>query len=120
MRNETNKKKKYKDAWETFIARNDEDTAQSRRDLRFTNANRGGAPKISTFGMCLSGAFSTGAMEILTHLAKEKFFRTHQLLTTLLVHTAIELLVIMVFQTGGCEFANEMYSTVWRSLLCQE
>jgi len=73
MRNETNKKKKYKDAWETFIARNDEETAQSRRDLRFTNANSDGAPKISTFGMCLSGAFSTGAMEILTHLAKEKF-----------------------------------------------
>ena len=37
------------------------------------NNNRGGAPKISTFGMCLSGAFSKGAMEILTHLAKEKF-----------------------------------------------
>ena len=64
MRNETNKVKKYTDAWETFIARNDQDTAQSRRDLRFTNSNRGGAPKISTFGMCLSGAFSKGAMEI--------------------------------------------------------
>ena len=56
-----------------FMARNDEDTAQSRRDLRFTNANSGGAPKIATFGMCLSGAFSKGAMDILTHLAKEKF-----------------------------------------------
>ena len=73
MRNETNKMKKYTDAWEMFMARNDEDTAQSRRDLRFTNANSGGAPKISTFGMCLSGAFSKGAMDILTHLAKEKF-----------------------------------------------
>ena len=73
MRNETNKKKKYRDAWETFIARNDEETAQSRSNLRFTNPTSGGAPKISTFGMCLSGAFSTGAMEILTHLAKEKF-----------------------------------------------
>ena len=101
MRNETNKKKKYKDARETFIARNDEDTAQSRRDLRFTNAISGGAPKISI-------------------TLRKKNFRTHQLLTTLLVHTAIELLVIMVLQTGGCEFANEMYSTVWRSLLCQE
>ena len=57
MRNETIKRNKYIDAWESFIARNDEDTAQSRRDMRFTNANRGGAPKISTFGMCLSGAF---------------------------------------------------------------
>jgi hypothetical protein len=70
MRNETNKTKKYKDAWEPFIARNDEETAQSRRDLRFTNANSDGAPKISTFGMCLSGAFSTGAMEIFTCCAK--------------------------------------------------
>ena len=41
--------------------------------MRFTNANRGGAPKISTFGMCLSGAFSQGAMEMFHHLAKEKF-----------------------------------------------
>ena len=73
MRNETIKRNKYIDAWESFIARNDEDTAQSRRDMRFTNANRGGAPKISTFGMCLSGAFSQGAMEMFHHLAKEKF-----------------------------------------------
>jgi len=72
-RNETNKRKKYIDAWETFIARNDEDTTQSRRDLRFTNATSGGATKISTFGMCLSGAFSQGAMEMLHHLAKEKY-----------------------------------------------
>ena len=48
MRNETNKMNKYTDAWETFIARNDEDTAQSRRDLRVMNNKRGGAPKIST------------------------------------------------------------------------
>ena len=41
--------------------------------MRFTNFGCGGAPKISTFGMCLSGAFSKGAMEIFTHLAKEKF-----------------------------------------------
>ena len=41
--------------------------------MRFTNFGCGGAPKISTFGMCLSGAFSKGAMEIFTRLAKEKF-----------------------------------------------
>ena len=51
---------------------------------------------------------------------RKKNFRTHQLLTTLLVHIATELLVTMVFQTGGCEFVSEMYSTAWRSLLCQE
>ena len=37
------------------------------------NPNRGGAPKVSIFGMCFSGAFYKGAMEIFTHLAKEKF-----------------------------------------------
>ena len=68
-----NKAQKYTDAWEAFNARNDDETAQAPGDLRFTNFNRGGAPKISTFGMCLSGAFSKGAMEIFTHLAKEKF-----------------------------------------------
>jgi len=73
MRNEMNKAQKYTDAWEAFNAHNDEETAQARENLRFTNINRGGAPKISTFGMCLSGAFSKGAMEIFTRLAKEKF-----------------------------------------------
>lgn len=51
MRNEKNKVNKYTDAWNAFNARNDEDTAQPRRDLRIMNNNRGGAPKISTFGM---------------------------------------------------------------------
>ena len=37
------------------------------------NSNRGGAPKVSIFEMCLSGAFSKGAQDIFTHLAKEKF-----------------------------------------------
>ena len=88
MRNEINKMKKYTNVWEAFNARNVEETAQARRDLRFTNNNRGGAPKISTFGMCLSGAFSKGAMEILTTLRK-KSFRVHPLLTTLPVPSAI-------------------------------
>ena len=56
MRNEMNKAQKYTDAWEAFNARNGDETAQAPGDLRFTNFNRGGAPKICTFGMCLSGS----------------------------------------------------------------
>ena len=51
-----NKINKYTDAWDAFNERSDEETAQPRRDLRIMNSNRGGAPKISTFGMCLSGS----------------------------------------------------------------
>ena len=35
--------------------------------------NRGGAPKISVFGMCLSGAFLDGAQKVINHLVTEKF-----------------------------------------------
>ena len=87
--------------------------------MRFTNFGCGGAPKISTFGMCLSGAFSKGAMEILTTLRK-KSFRVHPLLTTLPVTSAIGLHATTVFQTGGCEFVSETYSIAWQNLLCQE
>ena len=51
---------------------------------------------------------------------RKKNFRTHQLLTTLLVHIATALHATTVFQTSGCEFVSETYSTAWRSLLCQE
>ena len=120
MRNETIKRNKYIDAWESFIARNDEDTAQSRRDLRFTNATSGGAPKISTFGMCLSGAFSQGAMEILHHLAKENFPNPPTPDKPTGTATAIRLHVTMASQTGGCESFSVTYLTAWQRLSCQE
>ena len=69
--------------------------------------------------MCLSGAFSKGAMEIFTHLAKEKFpgpptpdnppgtysYRIAR-------HNG--------FSDWWMRIVSETYSIAWRNLLCQE
>ena len=41
--------------------------------MRYLNHRREGAPCVSLFGMCLSGALSDGAWKIMNYLAKRKF-----------------------------------------------
>ena len=41
--------------------------------MRYLNHRREGAPWVSLFGMCLSGALSDGAWKIMNYLAKRKF-----------------------------------------------
>ena len=58
------KQKKYSDAFRTFIHREDDEFAQARDNMRYLNSSRRGAPLVSLFGMCLSGALSDGAMKV--------------------------------------------------------
>ena len=63
------KQKKYSDAFRTFIHREDDEFAQARDNIkyavsRYLNSSRRGAPLVSLFGMCLSGALSDGAMKV--------------------------------------------------------
>ena len=73
QRNEKNKAKKYSDAFRTFIHREDDEFAQARDNMRYLNSNRRGAPLISLFGMCLSGALSDGAMKVIEKRAMIKY-----------------------------------------------
>ena len=71
--NEKNKSKKYSDAFSTFIQREDEEFAPARENMRHLNSNRRGAPLVSLFGMCLSGALSDGAIKVIEKLAMIKY-----------------------------------------------
>jgi hypothetical protein len=71
--NEKNKAKKYSDAFHTFINREDEEFARARDNMRYLNPSRRGAPLVSLFGMCLSGALSDGAMKVVEKLAMIKY-----------------------------------------------
>ena len=41
--------------------------------MRYLNPSRRGAPLVSLFGMCLSGALSDGAMKVIEKLAMRKY-----------------------------------------------
>ena len=71
--NEKNKATKYSDAFRTFINREDEEFAQARDYMRYLNPSRRGAPLVSLFRMCLSGALSDGAMKVVEKLAMIKY-----------------------------------------------
>ena len=63
-----NKTKKYSKAFRAFINCQDEEFRDARGHMRFLN-NEDGAPWVSLFGMCLSGALSDGAWKIINRLA---------------------------------------------------
>ena len=71
--NEKNKSKKYSDAFRTFIQREDDEFAHARGNMRYLNPSRSGAPLVSLFGMCLSGALSDGAIKVIEKLATIKY-----------------------------------------------
>ena len=73
QKNEKNKAKKYSDAFRTFINREDEEFAHARDNMRYLNSSRRGAPLVSLFGMCLSGALSDGAIKVIKKLAMIKY-----------------------------------------------
>ena len=41
--------------------------------MRYLNSSRRGAPLVSLFGMCLSGALSDGAMKVIEKLSMIKY-----------------------------------------------
>ena len=51
----------------------DAEFAAARDDMMFLNTTWQGAPRVSLFGMCPSGALSEGAWKISNRLAKIKF-----------------------------------------------
>jgi len=61
---------KYADAWQDFGQQ--EGNEDALRKLRELNHTSGGAPNVSLVGMSLSGAFSQGATDSLTRMAKIK------------------------------------------------
>ena len=71
--NEKNKARKYHDAFRAFIEREDVEFENARDHMRHLNSTRDGAPWVSLFGICLSGALSDGAWKIINRLAKLKF-----------------------------------------------
>ena len=66
------KQKKYIKAFRAFINCQDEEFRDARDHMRFLNKGQG-APWVSLFGMCLSGALSDGAWKIINRLTKLKF-----------------------------------------------
>ena len=65
------KAQKYADAWQDFCQQ--EGNEDALRKLLELNHTSGGAPNVSLVGMSLSGAFSQGANDSLTRMAKIKF-----------------------------------------------
>ena len=70
--NGKNQERKYRNAFRAFIDRLDEEFEDALDHMRFLNMGDG-APWVSLFGMCLSGALSDGAWKIINRLAKIKF-----------------------------------------------
>jgi hypothetical protein len=66
---EVNKKRMYRNACRAFIDCQDEEFETARDHMRFLNKGEG-APWVSLFGMCLSGALSDGAWKSLTDLLR--------------------------------------------------
>jgi hypothetical protein len=62
----------YRNACRAFIDCQDEEFETARDHMRFLNKGEG-APWVSLFGMCLSGALSDEACKIINRLAKIKF-----------------------------------------------
>jgi len=71
--NEKNKEKQYRDAFRAFMDSEDAEFAAARDDMMFLNTTWQGAPRVSLFGMCLSGALSEGAWKIINRLTEIKF-----------------------------------------------
>jgi hypothetical protein len=69
--NERSKAQTYADACQDFCQREGNEGAL--RKMRELNHTSGGAPTVSLIGMSLSGAFSQGAIDFLTCVAKIKF-----------------------------------------------
>ena len=53
--------------------REDKEFAHTRDNMRYLNSSQRGAPLVSLFGMCLSGALSVGAMKVIEKLAMIKY-----------------------------------------------
>jgi hypothetical protein len=86
QRNEKNKAKKYSDAIRTFIDREDDEFAHARGNMmRYLNSSRRGAPLVSLFGMCLSGALLDGAMKVIELLLQWMRRLTLQLVNPVIV-----------------------------------
>ena len=69
--NERTKAQTYANAWEDFCQQEENEGALRR--LRDLNNSSGGALTVSLIGMSLSGAFSEGTTDFLTHMANIKF-----------------------------------------------
>ena len=68
-KNEVNKAKKYRNAFRAFIDSQDEEFEDALDHMRCLEKGEG-APWVSLFGMCLSGALSDGAWKSLTALLR--------------------------------------------------
>ena len=71
-KNEKNKERKYRNAFRAFVDRKDKEFEDALDHMRFLNKGDG-APWVSLFGMCLSGALSDVAWKSINRLAKIKF-----------------------------------------------